>query len=122
MSSPLRQMADDQAVDNDRIRQYAAAGWILGFVGGPLPAVFAFAVARPGAWSRRYSVAAAVYWTIAWLLIFGSLALAVRWDRQWPFAVTIGVILISLVVVAAAAHRAAARSEREGGDWSSLIG
>jgi hypothetical protein len=120
--SPARHPVEEQSIDNDRVRQLAAAGWILGFVGGPLPAVFAFAVARRGSWSRRYSLAAALYWTVAWIAIWGSLALAVHWGRQWPFAITTGVVVLSLIVVAVAARNAARRSEREGGDWSDLMG
>jgi hypothetical protein len=113
---------DERAIDNDRVRQYAAAGWILGFVGGPLPAVFAFAVAPRGSWSRKYSIAAAVYWTVAWITILGSIALAVLWAERWPLGVMAAVIVVSLIVVAVAARRAATRSEQEGGDWSSLFG
>jgi hypothetical protein len=100
----------DHSVDNDRVRQLAAAGWILGFVGGPLPAVFAFLVAPRESWSRRYSIAAAVYWTFAWIAIWGSLALALQLNEQWPFAITVGVVVTSLLVVAFAARRSAVRS------------
>jgi hypothetical protein len=113
---------DERAIDNDRVRQYAAAGWILGFVGGPLPAMFAFALAPRGSWSRSFSLAAAVYWTVAWIVIFGSIALAVQWSETWPLAVMAAVVVVSLIVVVLATRRAAARSEQEGGDWSSLFG
>lgn len=103
------------AVNDDRDRQFAASGWILGFIGGPLPAIFVYLVVDRQSWSRRFAVWAAVYWAFAWVVISGSLALAVSdtIDGAWPRFVAMGTVVVSLIVVAAAARRAQLRSRHE---------
>lgn len=91
---------DGDVSDVGRRQQVAVAVWILGWLGGPLPALMALVVTRPGPGSyRRLLVAAAAFWTTAALL---AVALVVgAGDRTGRLVV--GWSALSLVGLAATA-------------------
>lgn len=55
--------SDDGSPAEDRDRRIAAAAWILGWIGGSLPAVAILIATRTPRWSRQLVRAAAVFWT-----------------------------------------------------------
>ena len=65
------------SIAEDRNRQLAAAAWILGWIGGPFPAVVILLATRPTGWTHRLVVTAAVFWVLMWgvfytLIYFGA--------------------------------------------------
>ena len=101
------------AVDNDRERQLAAAAWILGWIGGPLPALIMLLATGDRTWSRRYMVGAAVFWTGAVVVFAVLLGLAAGTGGAATTVAFVGAVLAALGVTAAAAMAAARRSRRE---------
>lgn len=54
---------DGDITDVGRRRQIVVAAWVLGWLGGPLPALMAIVVTRPAAGSfRRQLIAATCFW------------------------------------------------------------
>lgn len=94
----------------DRNRQIAAAAWILGWIGGPLPAVAMLLVTKTPPWSRRLVRAAAVFWTFMWMVFIGLFAAGVN-DAIPAFAAWwIAAVVVALVATFAAARIAFRRS------------
>lgn len=94
----------------DRNRQIAAAAWILGWIGGPLPAVAMLLVTKTPPWSRRLVRAAAVFWTFMWMVFVGLFAAGVN-DAIPAFAAWwIAAVVVALVATFAAARIAFRRS------------
>lgn len=100
-------------VDNDRERQLAAAAWILGWIGGPLPALIMLLATGDRTWSRRYIVGAAVFWTGTVVAFAVLLVVAAGDDGAASTVAFVGAVLVALGVTAAAAMSAARRSRRE---------
>jgi hypothetical protein len=98
----------------DRNRQIAAAAWILGWIGGPLPAVAMLVVTRTPRWSRRLVVGAAVFWSVTWLLLLGLVFAEARGDVPAFPVWWIAAILIALGATIYATRVALRRSERSG--------
>ena len=96
----------------DRDRQITAAAWILGWIGGPLPAIAMLVVVDSPRWSRRLIGAAAVFWAIMWA-VFGALAyVAVAGDFTVFAALWIAAVVVAFagtLLGAWAAFRASAR-------------
>lgn len=94
----------------DRNRQIAAAAWILGWIGGPLPAVAMLLVTKTPPWSRRLVRAAAVFWTIMWAVFFGLFYAGVSGAVPAFAAWWIGAVVIALAATFTAARVAYQRS------------
>lgn len=105
--------ARDVDVGNDRQRQLAAAAWILGFVGGPVPAALILLVGSRDGWSRTFARAAAVYWLIAWALFWISVTVVASWNATAGSVAAIGTVVVSLAATSIAAARATRRSADE---------
>lgn len=100
--------AADEAVGNDRRRQLAAAAWILGWIGGPVPAVVIRLVAAREGWARRHATWAAAFWLVMWAYLITLLVVARDADL---FAVLwIGSIVVALAVTIVGALSAARAS------------
>jgi hypothetical protein len=96
----------------DRNRQIAAAAWILGWIGGPLPAVAMLIATDTPPWSRRLIRAAAVFWTAMWAVLIGLVVAEVSGDVP-AFAIWwIGAVVIALAATVIAARVAFRRSEQ----------
>jgi hypothetical protein len=96
----------------DRNRQIAAAAWILGWIGGPLPAVAMLVATATPPWSRRLIRAAAVFWTVMWAVLIGLVVAEVTGEVS-AFAVWwIGAVVVALAATIIAARIAFRRSER----------
>jgi hypothetical protein len=95
----------------DRDRQIAAAAWILGWIGGPVPAIAMLAIVDSPRWSRRLIVAAALFWAAMWA-VFGGLAyVAVAGDFTVFAGLWIAAVLVAFagtLLGAWAAFRASA--------------
>jgi hypothetical protein len=96
----------------DRNRQIAAAAWILGWIGGPLPAVAMLVATDTPDWSRRLIRAAAVFWTVTWAVLVGLVMAEVGGDVPAFALWWIGAIVIALTATVVAARVAFRRSER----------
>jgi hypothetical protein len=96
----------------DRNRQLTAAAWILGWIGGPLPAVAILIVTRTPHWSRRLIMAAAAFWSVMWLVLLALVFAYARGDVPAFAAWWIGAILIALATTAVATRVALRRSEQ----------
>jgi hypothetical protein len=101
------------SVAEDRNRQIAAASWILGWIGGPLPAILILLVVRPSGWTRRLVVAAAVFWLLTWgafyaLIYVGSTEDVPFFGLWWMLAVVLA--LVGTIAGAWAAVRCSRRS------------
>ena len=94
----------------DRNRQIAAAAWILGWIGGPLPAVAMLLVTNTPPWSRRLVRAAAVFWTFMWAVFFGLFYAGVNGAVPAFAAWWIGAVVIALAATFAAVRIAFRRS------------
>ncbi|HSM67905.1 MAG TPA: hypothetical protein VK860_16480 [Ilumatobacteraceae bacterium] len=94
----------------DRNRQIAAAAWILGWIGGPLPAAAMLLVTRTPPWSRQLVRAAAIFWTVMWAVFVGLFAAGVRGAVPAFAAWWIGAVVIALAATAGAARIAFRRS------------
>jgi hypothetical protein len=96
----------------DRNRQIAAAAWILGWIGGPLPAVVMLVATDTPPWSRQLIRAAAVFWTVMWAVFIGLVVAEVTGDVS-AFAVWwIGAVVVALAATVIAARLAFRRSEQ----------
>jgi hypothetical protein len=96
----------------DRDRQITAAAWILGWVGGPLPAIVMLLVVDSPRWSRRLIGAAAVFWTVIWAG-FGALAFVAATGEFTVFAwLWVGVVIVAFVGTALGARAALRASQR----------
>jgi hypothetical protein len=96
----------------DRNRQISAAAWILGWIGGPLPAVAMLVATDTPPWSRRLIRAAAAFWTVMWAVLLGLVVGEVTGDVP-AFAIWwIGAVVIALAATATAARVAFRRSEQ----------
>lgn len=95
----------------DRNRQIAAAAWILGWIGGPLPAVAMLIATDTPQWSRRLIRAAAVFWTVMWAVLVGLVAAEVSSDVPAFAAWWIAVVVLALAATVVAARVAFRRSE-----------
>lgn len=97
---------DGDITDVGRRRQIVVAAWVLGWLGGPVPALIALVVTRPAAGSfRRQQIAAACFWAGAALA--AVILLVVLSDRSGWFVV--GWVMWSatcLIVTAVAISRA----------------
>jgi hypothetical protein len=110
----VRAASGEVSPAEDRNRQLAAAAWILGWVGGPLPAVAMLLVTRTPPWSRRLMVGAAVFWAAMWVVFFVLVALEVSGSVP-AFAVWwIAAILLAFGATIAATRLALRRSEASG--------
>jgi hypothetical protein len=121
MTAPLAQHTSDgaarhaaagRAVDDDRERQLAVAGWFLGWIGGPLPALVILLATRNRTWSRSYNRAAAIFWTVTSIVLSVSLA-NVTDARAAAATVFIASVVAALAVTIAVAVAAARRSRHE---------
>ena len=99
-------------VDNDRERQLAAAAWILGWIGGPLPALMMLIVIRGRSWSRPYVEWAAVFWTVA-VITFSVLLAWAATDGAGAAVAFVAAVLAALALTVLVALSAARRSRRE---------
>ena len=111
---PTEPFDSDQPVSpaEDRDRQLAAAAWILGWIGGPVPAVAILIVTRTPSWSRQLVWAAAAFWTAMWAVLIALLVAEVSGDVP-AFAVWwIGAVVLALGATVAATRVAVRRSER----------
>jgi multisubunit Na+/H+ antiporter MnhF subunit len=92
----------------DRDRQIAAAAWILGWIGGPLPAIIMLLVVDSPRWSRRLIGAAALFWAV-----FAALAVVAATGHltvfAWLWIAAVIVAFAGTVVGAWAAFRASQR-------------
>ncbi len=106
--------APDQPVSpaEDRDRQLTAAAWILGWIGGPLPAVAILITTDGPTWSRRLTREAAVFWTGAWAALLGLLWIELTVGVPAFAAWWIAVVVIAFVVTVVATRMALRRSER----------
>lgn len=98
----------------DRNRQIAAAAWILGWIGGPLPAVVMLLVTRTPPWSRRLIGAAAVFWTVMWSVLLALVYLEADGDVPAFAAWWVAAIAVAFGTTLAATRVALRRSERSG--------
>lgn len=96
----------------DRNRQIAAAAWILGWIGGPLPAIAMLLATRTPRWSRRLIGWAAVFWTVMWFVLLALVFAETSTDVPGFAAWWIGAISIALAATVAATRIALRRSER----------
>ncbi len=96
----------------DRDRQIAAAAWILGWIGGPLPAVAILLATETPRWSRRLIRAAAGFWTLMWAVLIGLLVAEVTGDVPGFAAWWIAAVVVALGATVVAARVAYRRSER----------
>ena len=96
----------------DRNRQIAAAAWILGWIGGPLPALVMLLATDTPPWSRRLIRAAAVFWTITWVLLIGLVSVEFATGVPGFTLWWIAVVVVAFASTAAAARAALRRSER----------
>lgn len=100
---------DGDVTDVGRRQQVAVAVWVLGWLGGPLPALVALLVTRPAPGTyRRLLVAASWFWSVA---AASSVALVVV-ARDEPGWLAMGWAVLSAtgLVVTAVAIRSALRS------------
>lgn len=106
--------ASDQSVSpaEDRDRQLAAAAWILGWIGGPFPALAILMITDGPGWSRQLVRDAAVFWTIMWAVLLGLLYAELTTDVPAFAALWTGVVVIALAVTFVAARMALRRSQR----------
>jgi hypothetical protein len=95
----------------DRNRQIAAAAWILGWIGGPFPALAMLLATNSPRWSRRLIVAAAVFWTVTWFVLLALVVAEARGDVPAFAAWWVGAILVAFCVTVAATRLALRRSE-----------
>ena len=107
----VRAASGEVSPAEDRNRQLAAAAWILGWVGGPLPAVAILLATRTPPWSRRLIVGAAIFWTAMWLVFFILVYLEVRGSVPAFAAWWIASILVAFGATVAATRVALRRSE-----------
>lgn len=89
--------AASTSVAEDRNRQVAASAWILGWIGGPLPAIVILLAARPSGWSRRLVRHAAVFWALMWGVLYGLISTGARADVPmfwlwWVLAVAVALV------------------------------
>ena len=96
----------------DRNRQIAAAAWILGWIGGPLPAVVMLLVTDTRPWSRRLIRIAAVFWTVAWAVLLGLFYVEIDSGVPGFTAWWITVVVLAFAATVAGARAALRRSER----------
>lgn len=96
----------------DRNRQIAAAAWILGWIGGPLPAVGMLLVTKTPRWSRRLIGGAAVFWSVMWFVLFALVFAEASGDLTAFTTWWIGAILVALASTAIATRVALRRSEQ----------
>lgn len=96
----------------DRNRQIAAAAWILGWIGGPLPAAAMLLVTDTPRWTRRLIRAAAAFWTLVWAVLIGLLFAEVTGDVPGFAAWWIAAVVVALAATVVAARVAYRRSER----------
>lgn len=113
MDSDPAQMTVSPA--EDRNRQLTAAAWILGWIGGPLPAVMILLVTRTPTWSRRLIGAAAGFWAVMWVALIVLIAVEADTDVPGFAAWWIGIVVLAFVVTVAGA-RAAWRSSASSPD------
>jgi hypothetical protein len=103
--------ADQVSPAEDRNRQLAAAAWILGWIGGPLPALAMLLVTRTPSWSRRLIVGAASFWAAMWLVFFALVYLEVSGDVPGFAAWWIAAIVLAFGATVIATRTALRRSE-----------
>lgn len=100
--SPSYPVDDGDVTVVGRSRQVVVAVWILGYMGGPLPAVVALLV-RPGRGTyHRLLVGAAWFWSVAFVVMAASIALAIELESMWFMAGYVVVLLAGLVATALA--------------------
>lgn len=93
--------------DVGRRQQIAVAAWVLGWLGGPLPAMLVLLVTRPERGTFRRLVTAAVWFWSAVVVAAILLVLVAGRDEVGPLLVGWGVIsVVALVVTALAIRRA----------------
>lgn len=87
-----------------RHRQVVVAVWVLGFMGGPLPALLALVV-RPGRGTyHRLVVAAAWFWSAAAVVGAVSVYLALSRESAWYMIGWVVVLVAGLVASGIAVH------------------
>lgn len=107
--TPSPGTASPEAVANDLQRQLAAAAWILGWIGGPIPAIVMLLVTgREGWWARRHIAWAAVFWAVMWGVLF--MLVAFTRDAGVFQALWISAVVFALVVTMIGAYSAAKAS------------
>jgi hypothetical protein len=111
MNDNVRTTAGGVSPAEDRNRQLAAAAWILGWVGGPFPAVAILLATRSPRWSRRLVGAAAVFWTVTWSVLLGLVYLEASGDVPAFAAWWIAAIVLAFGATVAATRLALRRSE-----------
>jgi hypothetical protein len=108
----VRTTSEQVSPAEDRNRQIAAAAWILGWIGGPLPAVAMLLVTRTPRWSRRLIGAAAVFWTAMWSVLLALVYLEASGEVA-AFAVWwVVAVVVAFGTTLAATRVALRRSER----------
>lgn len=108
----VRTTSEQVSPGEDRNRQLAAAAWILGWIGGPLPAVAMLLVTRTPPWSRRLIEAAAVFWTVMWSVLLALVYFEASGDVP-AFAVWwVVAVVVAFGATLAATRVALRRSER----------
>lgn len=112
MSEPLGEYPtrDGDVTDIGRRQQITVAVWVLGWLGGPVPALVALLVTQPprGPWRRSW-FAAAGFWAV--MAALGVVLVAWTADEAAMLAVAwVGFGLVALVVPAIAIRRALRRS------------
>jgi hypothetical protein len=102
-------VADGAITDVGRQQQVAVAAWVLGWLAGPVPALLALLVTRPGPGAyRRLLAAAAAFWVA--VVVLAGLLLAttpVPTVRLWVGWAALSVV--ALVATALAVRRALRR-------------
>jgi hypothetical protein len=109
-SSPIA-ARDRVSPAEDRNRQIAAAAWILGWIGGPLPAVAMLIATDTPQWSRRLIRAAAVFWAVMWAVLIGLVVAEVSGDVPAFSVWWIGAVVVAFAATVIAARVAFRRSE-----------
>jgi len=110
----VRATSDQVSPAEDRNRQLSAAAWILGWIGGPVPAGAMLLVTRTPPWSRRLIGAAAVFWTVMWVLLLALVYLEASGDVPAFPVWWVAAILVALGATVAATRVALRRSQRSG--------
>lgn len=105
------------SVAEDQHRQVAAAAWILGWIGGPFPALMIWLVVRPSSWTRSLVVAAAVFWTAMWSAFVGVLYAAASTDSALVWLWWVLTVLVAFtgtaIGVSIAVRRSRASTHRQ---------
>lgn len=110
----VRTTSEQVSPAEDRNRQIAAAAWILGWIGGPLPALAMLLVTRTPPWSRRLIGAAAVFWTVTWSVLLTLVYLEARGDVPAFALWWVVAVVVAFAATVVATRIALRRSERSG--------